>query len=163
EPARATPPGARARQPAPLRGAGRAAHRPRRRRGRRRRGLVAGAAAGSGGARAGPLRHDRGRRAGAGGEGQGGQQHEGQPRRGRGVRVSGPGPLVSGAPPPTCLERLATFLGGGTGADRRWMEVLLPVPVRVLMVVAGAVIGGVWNDANVAQQLAWGLNYAALI
>lgn len=40
---------------------------------------------------------------------------------------------------------------------------LLPWPVRWLLVVAAAVLGGVWNSAGIGEQLAWGLDYAALI
>ncbi len=83
----------------------------------------------------------------------------------RGARLSGPEALAPGEPPPGCLERLTRFLTGGVPAsgERGWLDVLLPVPIRVLVVLAGAVIGWAWDDANVTQQLAWGLNYAALI
>jgi len=40
---------------------------------------------------------------------------------------------------------------------------LLPWWVRWLLVIAAAVVGGFWSSAGIGEQLAWGLDYAALI
>jgi hypothetical protein len=77
----------------------------------------------------------------------------------------GPTSPGMGGPAPSCFERGLAYLGGlgRSGDPRGWADGLLPLPVRLLAVLAGAVIGHVWNDANLGQQLAWGLSYAALI
>lgn len=45
----------------------------------------------------------------------------------------------------------------------RLLETLLPWPVRCLIVLAAFAAGWMWRDASVGRQLAWGLQYGALI
>jgi hypothetical protein len=81
------------------------------------------------------------------------------------------GPASTGAPvvrEPSCAERILRFLfrspgDPGEGPDRGLLDGLLPWPVRVLLVLAAAVVGRLWRDTSIGQQLGWGLHYVALI